>query len=356
MRSCRLPAPGDGIAAAEMSAIFQRFCEAEYRNDVDARRREFGADAESHRLGRTARQRSFDALRTMFRTAAAAENVGTVSDPLVNIVVDASTWGEPLAASGLTPAGIALHPHDVLRAALAGHVRRVIVDSNSVVVDMGRRQRLFTGAAREAARPLLIYCEHPGCELSAELCDIDHSIEWKDGGPTDQANSGPECSSHNIAKTRRKWQKRRALDGRNYTIRQDGTVILSVGVRPPTFPTNDNSDEDDDHTPAEITQLEQVARTRAAALTPPDRRRPKHAVLERHMGDAHSTQTVRCYGLLSTDRNAGSRAGRWLTVRALISIGVEVRCSLDDRSRPERRCHELMERFVRQATALGASS
>lgn len=287
---------GDGISAAEMIAIFQRFCEAEFRNDVDARRREFGADADQHPLPRTARQRRFDALRMIFRAAASAQKVGTLGEPLVNIVIDAATWTELLAASGLAPAGdtgidpaligelvgdpvpmterrcetstgISLHPHDVLRAALNGHVRRVVVDSNSVVVDMGRRQRLFTGAAREAARLLLIRCEHPGCELSAELCDIDHSIEWKDGGSTDQTNSGPECSSHNIAKTRRKWKKRRALDGRNYTIRVDGTIILPVGVRRPIFPADDDHDADDDHTREEIAQLEQRARSRTAALT-----------------------------------------------------------------------------------------
>ncbi len=146
-------------------------------------------------------------------------------------------------------------------------MRRVVVNSNSVIIDMGRRHRLFAGTARDAAKLLLIGCEHPGCELSAEWCDIDHSVEWTHGGTTNQNNAGPRCSSHNTAKHRRRWKTKRAINGRNHTIRQDGTIILPVGARPPTFP-DDDPDPDDHHTPDEIRQLEQHARTRLAALTP----------------------------------------------------------------------------------------
>ena len=291
---------GDGLTTAELIAIHQRFTEAEYRVDVDARRAEFGDEADQHPLRRTAGQRRFDAMVTIFRQATAAEGLGTTGDPLVNVVVDAGTWARVLAESGLAPTttltgepvdpftgitrptdllddlvssperladvrcetsyGVALHPHDVLRAALAGHVRRVVVDAAGVVVDMGHRQRLFRGAAREAARLLLLRCEHPGCELPAELCDVDHAAEWADGGATDQTNSRIRCSGHNVEKTRKRWRSKRATNGRTYTVRADGTIMLPVGVRPPTFP-----DEDDDA--HEIERLAQLARAHLAALT-----------------------------------------------------------------------------------------
>ena len=38
----------------------------------------------------------------------------------------------------------------ILAAALLGHVRRTVIDSRGVVVDLGRRERLFTGAAADA--------------------------------------------------------------------------------------------------------------------------------------------------------------------------------------------------------------
>ena len=272
---------GDGVATAELIAIFERFVDAEYQADLRARRDEFGDEADRHPLPRTARQRRFDAMTTIFHTAAGAANAGSVADPLVNIVIDASSWSELLAASGLIPSdtahstddlrvadpalltellgspvpvserrcetstGIQVHPHDVLRAALAGHVRRVVVDSAGVVVDLGRRKRLFTGAAREAAMLLLRRCDHPGCDLTADWCDVDHAVEWTDGGATDQSNSGIECGRHNVTKSKRRWRTRRATDGRRYTIRPDGSIMLSVGVRPPTFP--DDDDTDDEH-------------------------------------------------------------------------------------------------------------
>ena len=281
---------GDPIISAELIAIFDRFCEAEYQKDLETRRNEHGPDAYQHPLPRTSRQRRFDALVTMFRTAAAADNVGTVADPLVNIIIDAATWTELLANSGLTPTddcaidpelipalidsdipledrrcetstGIQLHPHDVLRAALAGHVRRVVVDSAGVIIDMGRKQRLFTGAARDAAKLLVTHCEHPGCELPADWCNVDHQTEWADGGTTDQTNSGIECGTHNTAKTRKRWKTKRAINGRNYTIRPNGTIILPVGTRPPTFPDEDPVD----HSAEELAELEQRATQRTAA-------------------------------------------------------------------------------------------
>ena len=206
------------------------------------------------------------------------------SGTVVNVVTDARTWGLVLADAGLAPTenlagepidpftglpaggdllgdllsdpdafatmrcetsrGTPLHPHDVLRAALAGHVRRVVVDARSVPIDMGRRQRLFTGAARDAAKLLVRRCDHAGCDLPTDFCDVDHVVEWSDNGPTDQANAGIECGHHNRLKHRRRSTTRLDLHGRRYTIRPDGSIILSVGARPPTF-ASEPDDEDE---------------------------------------------------------------------------------------------------------------
>lgn len=288
---------GDGVIAAELMAIHRRFTEAEYRADVEARRAEFGDDADEHPLPRTARQRRFDALVSIFRAAATANDAGGIHDPLVSIVIDAATWARLLASAGLVPTtnlagetidpftglprpgdllqellgspddlatrrcetttGVPVHPHDVLRAALAGHVRRAVIDADGVVLDLGRRRRLFTGAAREAAKLLIRRCEHPGCDLPADFCDVDHAAEWADGGSTDQINSRIRCGGHNTEKSRRRWRSRRATNGRTYTIRNDGTIMLPVGARPPIFPDDD---------PDEIARLEQTIRQRVAAL------------------------------------------------------------------------------------------
>jgi hypothetical protein len=296
---------GDGIVTDELIGIFKKFADLEYRNDVDARREEHGEDAGAHPLARTDRQRRFDAVVNIFRTASTAADAGIIgiaAATVVNIVADADTWGRLLVAADLAAAadldgnpidpftglavddidgllgelvdpaqmcatanGVELHPHDVLRAALSGHIRRVVVDSDRVVIDMGRRQRLFAGNARHAAKLLITHCEHTGCELPAEWCDVDHVDEWdRNRGPTDQNNAAVLCRFHNNDKHRNRWRTTRATNGCSYTLTSDGIILMPVGARPPDFAGHETDDDDEtvDDRPEHIARLTALARNR----------------------------------------------------------------------------------------------
>ncbi len=93
---------------------------------------------------------------------------------------------------------------------------------------------------------LAVQCDHPGCGLPAEVCEVDHSTEWHDDGCTDQVNAGVECGSHNRLKHRKRWRTRRDIHGRTHTIRADGTIMLPVGARPPVFPDDSGDGVPDD--------------------------------------------------------------------------------------------------------------
>ncbi|MEL6892845.1 MAG: HNH endonuclease signature motif containing protein, partial [Actinomycetota bacterium] len=170
-----------------------------------------------------------------------------------------------------TDTGVPLRPTDVLRSLLSGRLRRVVLGAERQVVDLGRSSRVFTGAARDAATLLAITCDHPGCDVPADWCQVDHSTEWHELGPTDQANAGVECRHHNVDKHRRRRRTRRAGDGRMYTFRPDGTIMLPVGCRPPRFDP-DGDDPDDHHdgatngdpTEADVRYLADMARARLA--------------------------------------------------------------------------------------------
>ena len=274
---------GDPLVNAELEAIFRLFCELEYDADIAARRAEHGDHADEHQLPRTAAQRSYDAFVAIMRGALANHEAGRpapAAEALVTILTDHRTWGDVLAAAGLAPdatlagetvdpftglaspgdllaelmadpdtlatrrcetsTGQILHPHAVLRAALAGHIRRAVLGADNLPINLGRKARVFTGAAREAAMLLAAHCDHPGCGLPADLCEIDHSTEWSADGRTDQVNAGVECGGHNRLKHRKRWRTRRDIHGRIHTIRADGTIMLLVGARPPVFP--DESD------------------------------------------------------------------------------------------------------------------
>ena len=301
---------GDPVVNDELQAIFHRFCEHEFRKDAAARRAEHGDDAAGQPLARSHTQRSYDAFVDMARRANAHLDTDTdtpaAPNPLVNILCDQRTMALVLADAGLAPTtnlsgeaidpftgllahttgdlladlvadpdafarmrcdtanGTPLHPHDVLCAVLAGHIRRVVVDTEGVVIDLGRKTRLFTGPAREAAKLLVRRCDHPGCDLPADFCDVDHVTEWVDNGTTDQHNAGVNCGRHNRHKHRHKFTRRRSIHGQSYTIRPDGSIILPIGARPPTFPDDHPDDDPDDDAGVHDDVIEIARQTRRA--------------------------------------------------------------------------------------------
>ena len=117
---------------------------------------------------------------------------------------------------------------------------------------------------------LVRHCEHPGCDLPADWCQVDHAAEWTHGGVTDQANASVRCGGHNRHKHRTKLISKRGADGRTYTIRADGTIMLPVGARTPVFPDDDDDpDTDRIDDPAETINLTNIARQRLATLPHP---------------------------------------------------------------------------------------
>lgn len=181
-----------------IAEVFNRYLQRELDRDV-AERDALGLTLDAD-LPRTPSQRRADALVAVF--SAAAAGLPITIEPLVNIVIDAATFeaalhavstGETLPSLAGTPdtlrrrrchstAGYLIDPIDAAIAALTSHVRRVVVDSNSVVIDLGRRTRLFTGASRDAVFLRRRRCIWPGCHISS--CEVDHRVPWSEGGTT----------------------------------------------------------------------------------------------------------------------------------------------------------------------------
>ena len=56
-------------------------------------------------------------------------------------------------------------------------------------------------------------CVFPHCSRAAEHCDLDHVVEYADGGPTSTANHAPLYRRHHRMKTHARWRYRRRPDG-----------------------------------------------------------------------------------------------------------------------------------------------
>jgi hypothetical protein len=188
-------------------------------------------------MPRSDAQRRFDALYAIFERAAATALDATAAVPLVNLVCDVPTikayldgTGDPAAPVDPrlrrceTTAGIPVPPSDVITAMIWGQVRRVVVDSAGVVINMGRRRRLFTGNARQAVLLQSSRCVVAGCATPIRRCQADHLTEWHHHGLTDSANGAPVCGRHNRLKNHG-YRVHRDPDGYWHTYRPDGTEI-----------------------------------------------------------------------------------------------------------------------------------
>ncbi len=229
--------PTQGAVLAE---VWERFAEAEWITDWAAARAEHGAAVTPEHLPRSGQQRRLDSLVEL-ATLAATTPVGSQrAIPLVNLVVDLATVEQLMTSTSTATAGVADDPRqrrcetmdgadvparDVLAAMLVGQVRRVVVDGAGVVVDVGRRRRLFNGAARDAVLLGSSRCCWAGCERPASRCQADHLVEWRDRGPTDVANGGPLCRWHNVFKSANGFRSWRDRAGSWHTFRPDGTEL-----------------------------------------------------------------------------------------------------------------------------------
>jgi hypothetical protein len=84
----------------------------------------------------------------------------------------------------------------IRRLACDSTVVRVVLDSRSMPVDVGRATRVVDGALRRALAVRDKHCQWPGCERPASWCDGHHIVHWADGGPTDLDNCVLLCKRH----------------------------------------------------------------------------------------------------------------------------------------------------------------
>jgi hypothetical protein len=223
------------LDGAEFSEIFSWFLEAEWQADwADARER-LGDTATTNDLTRTQDQRHADALVAMARAAASTPPGSQQPRPTLNVLIDQESFEAHLRGETPDPrryrdvvvrtqSGHRLHRDDAVNTALIGHIRRVVYDSSGTIIDLGRRSRLFRGAARDAVMLLTSTCIWIGCDRPVAWCDADHSLGWKAHGNTVPRNGQPLCQAHNHLKERG-YHVCRDDDGDWHVTDPDGTDI-----------------------------------------------------------------------------------------------------------------------------------
>ncbi|MCP4086621.1 MAG: HNH endonuclease [Actinomycetia bacterium] len=227
------------LQGGELHDTFAAFIDAEFATDWEKARIDHGEGTTKDHLARTHRQPRFDALFEIFQRAASTLPGTEGSRVITNVMIDRATLEWVLAKlNGENPrrpdptdenyrcSALDGHPIDPLEAAasaLIGHVRRVVCGADSVVIDLGRTQRLFTGSARLAAQLCATECFWPGCHIPVSQCQIDHLEPHTNGGRTSPGNGAPACGNHDRHKHTHGYRAWRDAGGEWHVIRPDGT-------------------------------------------------------------------------------------------------------------------------------------
>jgi hypothetical protein len=97
-------------------------------------------------------------------------------------------------------------------------VTRVLLGSDSTVIDVGRARRVISGAQGKALRVRDRGCVWPGCDRPATWTSGHHLVHWINGGSTDLSNLALLCYRHHWMVHEGEWQIVRADDGRMLTV------------------------------------------------------------------------------------------------------------------------------------------
>ena len=230
------------IAGAALREVFDAFVAAEFDADWAATVAEHGDAATKALMPRTAAQRRADAFLAMALAAAAAGVDGQPIDVVVNLVsdtdqfeqyVDEAITGDPADIDPSTVRdrrcettdGIPVDPQQLVAAAFLGRIRHIVIDGAGVIIAAGQKRRLFNGALRDAIQAIDPVCAWLGCNLRAQLAQIDHLQPASRGGPTDAANAKVLCKKHNLHKHTHGYVVERQPDGTITITRPDGTLL-----------------------------------------------------------------------------------------------------------------------------------
>lgn len=169
-------------------------------------------------------------------TAADAEADTSRRAPAVTAATAAAPTAGPVAevviGSRRSPV-----PARVARALAAGGTwRRLVTDPlTGAVLDVGRRRYRPAQDLAERVRLRDQSCTHPGCEVPARRCDLDHITLWSAGGVTSMDNLTVLCEAHHRLKHTPGWSLTRTPEGAltwrtptgaRYRRQADGTIHL----------------------------------------------------------------------------------------------------------------------------------
>src|SRR5260370_5505139 len=97
-------------------------------------------------------------------------------------------------------------------------VTRIILGSDSMVIDVGRAKRTISGPQRKALKVRDCGCTWPRCDRPVSMTEGHHLVHWINNGPGDLPNLTLLCYRHHWMVHDGGWQIVRTDDGRMLTM------------------------------------------------------------------------------------------------------------------------------------------
>jgi hypothetical protein len=190
----------DTVTAAPLLTALDALCAP--RNDITLGSTGGAADL------RTATQRRHDALCEIGNRAQATGKLPNHGGdrPQAVVTVGYQTLVDGLHGLGLLDDGTPLTPTACRLMACDARILPVVMDGESQPLDLGRAQRLFTGALRRALNLRDRGCAFPHCDRGIPWTEAHHCTPWYHGGRTELANGVLVCATHHRLLHHSEWR------------------------------------------------------------------------------------------------------------------------------------------------------
>ena len=233
---------------------------------------------------RTTRQRRADALAVLAAGQSAMScDCGSPECPardadaepaqvVIHVLAEQATVSGAGASPGYLP-GYGAVPAEMIRELATRARLRPLVPARELRAEPRYRP---SGALADFIRARDLCCRFPGCDKPAEVCDIDHTIPYCQGGPTHPSNLALLCRAHHLLKTfwsgQKGWRESQFSDGtiiwtspsgRIYTTTPGGTLFFPQ-LAIPTGELTITGRQPDDSTPRRTLLMPTRKQTRAA--------------------------------------------------------------------------------------------
>ena len=130
------------------------------------------------------------------------------------ITIDEAKLRDGVAAASLVT-GERISAGELRRLACNHAILPAILGGKSIPIDLGRQQRLFTPAQRDALAVMDGGCIAPGCDRPPAWCEAHHGADtFAHGGNTNLSEGYLLCSTHHHDAHQHHWQLRRTPTGR----------------------------------------------------------------------------------------------------------------------------------------------